>query len=158
MCEVGNSTASYSGCWVEESAFLRIVSEFTSYYTKGVVLKKYVILQTLPPRMSQPESFSKQRIMITPTYIIFQICIYLSLCCLKYLLISEQSISYCRKLCNWYSSPNVIYTIKIMSLRLAENTVRIRSNINLRHIMVWEAKWKELNTGGNRLAEFHLNK
>jgi hypothetical protein len=60
MCEVGNSTASYSGCWVEDSTFLRIVSEFTSDYTKGVVLKKNVILQTLPSRMSQYESFSNE--------------------------------------------------------------------------------------------------
>jgi hypothetical protein len=69
-----------------------------------------------------------------------------------------KSIAYCRELCNWYSSPNVIYPIKIISLRLAENTVPIWSNINLRHIMVWETKWKELNTGGNRVTEFHLNK
>jgi hypothetical protein len=71
MCEVGNSTASYSGCWVEDSTFVRTVSEFTSDYTKGVVFEKNVILQPLKPRMSQPESFSKQRLMITPTDIIF---------------------------------------------------------------------------------------
>ena len=71
MSEVGNSTVSYSGCWIKDSNFLQIISEFTSDYTKVVVLKKNVILQTLLPRMSQPESFSKQRIMINPTYIIF---------------------------------------------------------------------------------------
>ena len=31
-------------------------------------------------------------------------------------------------------------------------------NIDLSHIMVWEAKWKELNTGRNKKKEFNLNK
>lgn len=58
MCEVGNNTASYIACWVEDSTFMRNVSEFTTDYTKGVVLKKNVILQALPQRiMSQSISF-----------------------------------------------------------------------------------------------------